>query len=54
MSPRLLTILGAIDRDMREAANGTLDATGAIYPRDYYRPAELLKRWRGPGRFFWT
>lgn len=54
MSPRLLAILRAIDRDTREAARGPLDKTGAIYPRDYYRPAEQLWRWCGPGRFYWT
>jgi len=57
MSPRLLRICRVIDRDTRALAMGALDAPGlpsAIYPRDYYRPAEQLWRWRGPGRFFWS
>lgn len=53
MSPRLLAILRAIDAETRRLA-ATPDPMGARYPRDYYRPAELVRRWRGPGRFYWT
>ena len=59
MSPRLERILRAIDRETRAlAAQPHYDADGwvlpdtAVYPRDYYRPYDLLRRWRGPGRFF--
>lgn len=64
MSPKLLSILRAVDRETRALATHGYDddppfdrsadvGPHAVYPRDYYRPAELLWRWRGPGRFYW-
>lgn len=53
MSPRLIAILRAIDNETRALA-ATKSTDAAIYRRDFYRPYELLKLWRGPGRFYWT
>lgn len=48
MSPTLLAILRHIDAETRRlAAMHGDDGTGARYPRDYYRPYELLRRWGG-------
>jgi hypothetical protein len=54
MSPTMLAVLRRIEADTRAlAAIGHRDpADRARYPVDYYRPAELLTMWRGPGRFF--
>jgi hypothetical protein len=46
VSPGILAILRRIESDTRRLANGP-DPTGARYPRDYYRPYELLRRWGG-------
>lgn len=60
MSPTALATLRRIERDTRALAvrvdhadYGDPIRPTARYPRDYYRPAELLRRWRGPGRFFY-
>lgn len=54
MSPTMLAILRRVEADTRRLATiGRRDpANYARYPIDYYRPAELLTMWRGPGRFF--
>jgi hypothetical protein len=43
MSSNLLQTLSRIARQTRRLAQGD-DGTGAIYPRDYHRPAALLAR----------
>jgi hypothetical protein len=55
----MLAVLRRIEADTRALAARANDddrdyRTGPIarYPVDYYRPAELLTMWRGPGRFF--
>lgn len=48
VSPGVLAILRRIERETRcLAAMHADDGTGARYPRDYYRPYELLRRWGG-------
>jgi hypothetical protein len=53
MSPTLLAICRRVDLDTRRLVGTGDRETGATYPRDYHRPAELLVLWRGPGRFFY-
>lgn len=53
MSPQLLAMLQRIERDTRRVAGFGPDEMGARYPRDYFRPAELLRLWRGPGARFY-
>jgi hypothetical protein len=54
MSPQLLAMLQAIGRDTRHVAGFGPDEMGARFPRDYHRPAELVRLWRGVGgsRFY--
>ena len=49
MSPSLLAILQRIDRETRRVHVVAHRAypDSARYPRDYYRPAELLLRYSG-------
>jgi hypothetical protein len=47
MSPQLIAMLQGIARDTRRVAGYGPDSMGARYPRDYYRPAELVRQWRG-------
>jgi hypothetical protein len=52
MSPQVLAMLQRIDRDTRRLAGGR-DECGAVWPRDYFRPLELVRIWHGPGaRYF--
>lgn len=60
MSPSLLAVMRRVAIETRRLAeSGYADDLRAgrpylaRYPRDYYRPAELLRRWRGPGRFYY-
>jgi hypothetical protein len=59
MSSTMLAVLRRIEREtrrlatIREVGGVEVDDCGARYPRDYFRPIELLWRWRGPGRFFY-
>jgi hypothetical protein len=48
VSPGLLRVLRAVERDTRQLASGSFWSVSdtARYPRDYYRPAELLRLWR--------
>jgi hypothetical protein len=50
MSPTMLATMRRIERDTRHLA---MDCGAPMPLTDYYRPAELLRRWRGPGRFFY-
>jgi hypothetical protein len=54
MSPQLLAMLQAIGRNTRDIAGRPCPETGARFPRDYHRPAELVRLWRGVGgsRFY--
>jgi hypothetical protein len=54
MSPQLLAMLQAIGRNTRDIAGRPCPETGARFPRDYHRPAELVRLWHGVGgsRFF--
>jgi hypothetical protein len=54
MSPQLIAMLERIGRDTREIAGRPCPETGARFPRDYYRPAELVRVWGGVAgsRFF--
>lgn len=52
MSPTMLAILRRVERDTAALAAHKWDGDFARYPVDYFRPAELLTMWRGPGRFF--
>lgn len=53
MSPTLLAIMRRIERDTRQMAQPYAGSDWSAMPlTDYYRPAELLWRWRGPGRFW--
>jgi hypothetical protein len=61
MSPTMLATMRRIERDTRQLAAigaGRADTIGYVdparYPVDYFLPAELLWRWRGPGRFFYA
>jgi hypothetical protein len=47
MSPQLIAMLERIARDTRRVAGRPCPVTGARYPRDYYRPAELVRLWGG-------
>jgi hypothetical protein len=50
VSPTALATLRRIERDTRLLA---IDCGAPMPLTDFYRPAELLRLWRGPGRFFY-
>jgi hypothetical protein len=54
MSPQLIAMLERIGRETRKIAGRPCSETGARFPRDYYRPAELVRVWGGVAgsRFF--
>jgi anti-sigma factor ChrR (cupin superfamily) len=56
MSPQLLALLQRIDRDTARNVARVRQAfgdDGSRFPRDYHRPAELVRIWHGPGaRYF--
>lgn len=56
MSPTALATLRRIERDTRRLAQpypGWDEWRAPMPVTDFYRPAALLHRWRGPGRFFY-
>jgi hypothetical protein len=53
VSPTALATLRRIELDTRRLVGTGDRETGATYPRDYHRPVEFVRIWRGPGRFFY-
>jgi hypothetical protein len=52
VSPTALATLRRIERDTRRLAQGSQWAPMPL--TDYWRPAELVRQWRGVGRFFYS